>query len=92
MLLLQSGMNPLKLPLLLLGEPLVLIGSLILVAVLQTPHHALTQTLLGADGRADFATRALLIILSLILILTPFAFLTLNALQRLAVYQPILPK
>ena len=92
MLLLQSGMNPLKLPLLLLGEPLVLMGSLILVVVLQIPHHTLAQTLLGTDGRADFATRALLIILSLILIVTPFAFLTLNALQRLAVYQPVIPK
>ncbi|MCA9933693.1 MAG: tetratricopeptide repeat protein [Ardenticatenaceae bacterium] len=88
---LHSGFKPLsQSPLLALGGLIVLLGSFIGVIVMHIPHHTLGQTLLGTDGRADFITRTLLNVLSVVLISIPFIFLAFNALQRLAIYQPMI--
>ncbi len=92
LLLLHGGLNPFRLPFLLLaGGISVIIGSFTLVAVMITPHHALAKKLLGANGRADRLTRALLNFLGLLLILVPFLLLFINAIQRLAHYTPVIP-
>ena len=87
LLLLHGGLNPFRLPFpLLAGGISVLIGSLTLVAVMITPHHILTQRLLGVDGRVDQITRMLLNILGILLILFPFLLLLIDAMERLAAF------
>lgn len=92
LLILHGGLNPFHLPFLLLaGEISVLIGSLTLVAVMITPHHALAQRLLGVDGRVDQITRILLNILGILLTLFPFLLLLIDAMRRLAEFSPTIP-
>ncbi len=93
LLLLHGGLNPFRLPFpLLAGGISVLIGSLTLVAVMITPHHILTQRLLGVDGRVDQITRMLLNILGILLILFPFLLLLIDAMERLAAFSPTIPR
>ncbi len=92
LLTLHGGLNPLRLPWLLLISTLgALAGGLLLVAVMILPHHIVGKRLLGTDGHADAFTRALFNVLGALLILWPFSLLLLDAVQRLAVYTPVIP-
>lgn len=85
LLIIHSGINPLRIPLLFyLGGLGVLLGSG-LVAAASTPHHPLWQSIFGKEGM-NTAARAVVIATGFFFLAPPFIFLLLNALNRLQIY------
>lgn len=88
LLLIQSGLNPLRVsPALLFGLLLTLVGSVLVTAVRHTPHHPVWQQLLGDDGLDSQLLHMALLVCGLLLMATPYLLLLLSSLNRLEIYR-----
>jgi hypothetical protein len=92
LILLHGGLNPLRTPWILWpGVLLTLLGSLILTAANNTPHHRLWRNLLYPHEQRNGLNWVLLHALGLLCLILPFLFLILLGLARLAAAPPAVP-
>ncbi|MCA9923169.1 MAG: hypothetical protein KC421_12395 [Anaerolineales bacterium] len=90
LLLIQAGLNPLRVPILLLvGTLFVLAGSLLLTAIHLTPNHRLWQQLLQTPtlNLAQQAKTAVFSFIGFVCVALPFVLLFLHSVNRLEVYK-----
>lgn len=86
LLLIQGGLNPLHIPpLLYLGTLIVLLGSLLITGIHNTPHHGLWSRILDEEELNGRLTRALISVLGMLLVAVPFLMLLISSLNRLEV-------
>lgn len=92
LLLLHAGLRPWHIPVWPgLSSVSILLGSLLLITPLIGPHYRLTQKLFGETEQIDQWTKVLANTLGSLLILLPFVLLLFNALDRLALFTPVIP-
>jgi tetratricopeptide (TPR) repeat protein len=92
LLFIHGGFSLLRVnPLLCLGGLPLLLGSLLVVGVTQFPRHPFWEEVLGESGLRKRPLRLFFHTLGLLLLLLPFLFIFLDALQRLSQYQPVYP-
>lgn len=88
LLLIQGGLNPFNIPpLLFMGVFIVLLGSLLLTGIHNTPHHGIWSKLLAEEALNGRFFRALLSLVALTLIVLPYLMLMFVSINRLELYR-----